>query len=61
MKVKTVEELRYMSEELQIAYVHKCIAYFEEKYGEREPKEDEEEEYGKLMEIFRYSRINDMY
>ena len=55
-----------MSEEMQVAYIKRCIQYFNKKYGEPgkdgwKVKEEDEEEFGRLMEIFRYSRINDLY
>lgn len=55
-----------MSEEMQVAYIKKCVEYFDAKYGEPDKdgwkvKEEDEEEFGRLMEIFRYSRINDLY
>ena len=63
MKVKSVEELQYMSEELQRAYVEKCSDYWVKKYEDAgktwdkmTPEEKEEEE--KLRDIFRYARIN---
>ena len=64
--VKTLKELQFMSEEMQVAYIKKCVEYFDAKYGEPDKdgwkvKEEDEEEFGRLMEIFRYSRINDLY
>lgn len=64
--VKTLKELQFMSEEMQVAYIKRCIQYFNKKYGEPgadgwKVKEEDEEEFGRLMEIFQYSRINDLY
>lgn len=64
MKVKTIEELNYLSEELAIAYVKKCVAYFESKYEGVDPdtlSKEEQDEWEALMEVFRFSRINDLY
>ena len=71
MKVKTVKELEFMSEELQVAYVHKCIDYFDkkfpdaikaaEKFEDGKMTEEEADEYVKLLRIFQYSRMTDTY
>lgn len=61
MKVKSVEELQYMSVELQRAYVEKCSDYWEKKFVGRTREKmtpEEQEEDDKLRDIFRYARIN---
>lgn len=71
MKVKTVKELEFLSEELQVAYVHKCMDYFDEKFPNAlkaaekfeagKMSAEEADEYVKLLRIFQYSRMTDTY
>lgn len=61
MKVKSVEELKFMSEELQRAYVAKCADYWEKNFMGKDWEKmnpEEQEEDDKLRDIFRYARIN---